>query len=268
MGQVHDEVHKYLPEAAKIPRKVQGSKGARGHHRKAVFVRKRFIDYDFPDIPDGFDQNGEDRRVEISLPEPEPIIIDGFAIEQDVDEDEPLVVSREETVKLPDYRSGARCIICKSVFSDIKEAVLHIHNNHNIKGGCHNIMLDGERLLKAGYMALCYGETNTSLTDKGREVVTARIHKAFRSVPPKGWVKLTGSGLPNDTILPHGPLVTYDHLPVKEEEHKENIEKEQKMETHIDTKTTDTHSDHIVTKEEAPTNDILYKPSETSVLVT
>ena len=128
-------------------------------------------------------------------------------IEQDVDQDEPLLVTREEPVKMPDYGgSGARCIICKSVFSETKEAVYHIHQIHSIGGGSQQLMLDADRLLKAGYLTLCYGETTTSITEKGQPRRRKRVHPSFRPVPPPGLVKLMGTGLPNDTKPPLGPL--------------------------------------------------------------
>ena len=58
-----DQVHKYLPERAKIPAKVQKGKGGRHSKRGAVFLRKRFTKFDFPDIPDGFKPKGEERAV-------------------------------------------------------------------------------------------------------------------------------------------------------------------------------------------------------------
>ena len=83
------------------------------------------------------------------------IEMDGFVIELEVDADEQLMVSREEPYKPPDYRcacqrkhlhlfyifsffsGGARCIICMSVFSEITEAVSHIHKTHDIQvRGC------------------------------------------------------------------------------------------------------------------------------------
>ena len=59
--------------------------------------------------------------------------MDGFEIELDVDFDEPLMVSRDEPYKAPEYSGGAKCIICASVFAETVEAVLHIHKIHNIK---------------------------------------------------------------------------------------------------------------------------------------
>ena len=58
-----DQVHKYLPERAKIPARVQKGKGGRHSKRGAVFLRKRFTKFDFPDIPDGFKPKGEERAV-------------------------------------------------------------------------------------------------------------------------------------------------------------------------------------------------------------
>ena len=109
-----------MPERAKIPAKVQKGKGGRHSKRGAVFLRKRFTKFDFPDIPDGFKPKGEERGVivpekvkedeprtpllTITFQEAEVIEMDGFVIELDVDPDEPLMVSREEPYKPPDYR--------------------------------------------------------------------------------------------------------------------------------------------------------------------
>ena len=73
----------------------------------------------------------EIRHSQLVFQEAEVIEMDGFVIELDVDPDEPLMVSREEPYKPPDYRyfqsltfenhfdfifclysGGARCIIC------------------------------------------------------------------------------------------------------------------------------------------------------------
>jgi hypothetical protein len=202
MGQTHDEVHKYLPERAKIPRKVQKGDGSRGNRRGAVFVRRRFVNFDFPDLPDGFDPKGETREVTEVTKEPEVLEVDGFVIELELVPDEPLVVSREEPYKPPQYSGGANCIICKSEFSEVVEAVGHIHRVHNIKGGSPHVMLDIDRLLKAGYLALRHGETETRLTERGRRVRRKKTHPAFRAAPPAGLVRLVGTGLPNDTRPP------------------------------------------------------------------
>jgi len=202
MGQVHDEVHKYLPERAKIPAKVQKGKGGRHSKRGTVFVRRRFTKFDFPDIPDGFKPKGEERAVVVPEKEPEVIEMDGFVIELEVDADEQLMVSREEPYKPPDYSGGARCIICMSVFSEITEAVSHIHKTHDIQGGAPHLMLDAERLLKAGYLALCHGDTKTSLTEKGSRPRRRRLHKMFRAKAATGTEKLIGTGLPLGTKPP------------------------------------------------------------------
>jgi len=207
MGQVHDEVHKYLPERAKIPARVQKGKGGRHSKRGAVFLRKRFTKFDFPDIPDGFKPKGEERAVVVPEKEAEVIKMDGFVIELDVDADEQLMVSREEPYKPPDYSGGARCIICMSVFAETTEAVSHIHETHNIQGGSPHLMLDAERLLKAGYLALCHGDTKTSLTEKGSRPRRRRVHKMLRAKASAGTEKLVGTGLPLTTKPPSRRLV-------------------------------------------------------------
>ena len=90
-------------------------------------------------------------------------IIDGFEVEDIWDDEEPLFVSREDPVTMPDY-SGKRppimvtfclllclgdsalCGICKmqgknSYFRDIVDAVLHVHSDHGVLGGSQILML-------------------------------------------------------------------------------------------------------------------------------
>ena len=97
-------------------------------------------------------------------------------------------------------------------------------------------MLDAERLLKAGYLALCHGDTKTSLTEKGsrprrRRLVehififdhikvipqhltclniamfASRLHKMLRAKASAGTEKLVGTGLPLTTKPPSRRLV-------------------------------------------------------------
>ena len=63
-------------------------------------------------------------------------------------------------------------------------------------------MLDAERLLKAGYLALCHGDTKTSLTEKGSRPRRRRLHKMFRAKAATGTEKLIGTGLPLGTKPP------------------------------------------------------------------
>ena len=63
-------------------------------------------------------------------------------------------------------------------------------------------MLDAERLLKAGYLALCHGDTKTSLTEKGARPRRRRLHKMFRAKAATGTEKLIGTGLPLSTKPP------------------------------------------------------------------
>ena len=63
-------------------------------------------------------------------------------------------------------------------------------------------MLDAERLLKAGYLALCHGDTKTSLTEKGARPRRRRLHKMFRAKAAIGTEKLIGTGLPLGTKPP------------------------------------------------------------------
>ena len=107
------------------------------------------------------------------------IIIDGFEIETVIEDEEPLFVSREDPVTMPDYSGdSALCGICKvqgknSFFSDIVDAVKHVHKEHGVLGGSQILMLgmsvsspersclflilflsDADRMLKSGYLSL------------------------------------------------------------------------------------------------------------------
>ena len=94
---------------------------------------------------------------------------DGFQIEIVWDDEEPLFVSREEELTMPDYsgKSG-RCSICKSTFADIIDAVFHIHERHGIMGGSQHIMLDADRLLKGGYISIPLETVNTAISEAGQ----------------------------------------------------------------------------------------------------
>ena len=148
MGQVHNEVEKYLPDIAKIPQSVQG-KGGKSRLRRAniVHYKKRNVDWIFPEAPEGWDPRGEVREITPPQPEPARVVIDGFEIVNEVDEDvEPLFVTRDDPLVMPDYdgKSG-ECCLCRSAFADIVDAVLHIHARHGILGGSQHIMLDADR---------------------------------------------------------------------------------------------------------------------------
>lgn len=162
VGQVHEEVEKYLPAYAKIPASVQG-KSAKLYTRNrrlkldAVLVRKNDLYGVWPEPPDGFNPATREiiEPIEEEEEEEAPVYQDGFLIESVWDDEEPLFVSREEEIVMPDY-SGARakCCICGTYFQDIIDSVLHVHEAHGLLGGPQIIMLDADRMLKAGYICL------------------------------------------------------------------------------------------------------------------
>jgi len=154
VGQTHNEVDKYLPASAKIPSSVQGKGGARRRRMKGVLY---CLTEEFPRKPPGW--NPATREIEDEDTEEKPnIILDG--IEEIIDDEEPLFVSREDPVTMPDYSGdSALCGICKmngkhSYFNDIVDAVLHVHRDHEVLGGSQILMLDADRMLKAGYLSL------------------------------------------------------------------------------------------------------------------
>ena len=99
---------------------------------------------------------------------------DGFQIEIVWDDEEPLFVSREEEVVMPDYsKARAKCCICgTSDFQDIHHTVLHVKENHGVLGGSQILMLGewivaaiiififnspltaADRMIKSGYISL------------------------------------------------------------------------------------------------------------------
>ena len=76
-------------------------------------------------------------------------------IESVWEDEEPLFVSREEEVVMPDYSgASAKCCICGTEFPDILDCLLHVHQDHEVLGGPQNIMLGQYRVageLLAGY---------------------------------------------------------------------------------------------------------------------
>ena len=63
-------------------------------------------------------------------------------IESVWEDEEPLFVSREEDFVMPDYTgASAKCCICGSIFQDIVDTVLHVHEAHGVLGGPQIIML-------------------------------------------------------------------------------------------------------------------------------
>lgn len=94
-----------------------------------MYAKKRNVGWIFPEIPEGWDPRGDTREITPPQPEPAKVIIDGFEIVNEVDEDvEPLFVTRDDPLVLPDYdgKSG-KCDLCRSTFSEIVDAVFHIH---------------------------------------------------------------------------------------------------------------------------------------------
>ena len=115
-----------------------------------VYAKKRNVGWIFPEIPEGWDPRGDTREITPPQPEPAKVIIDGFEIVNEVDEDvEPLFVTRDDPLVssriyngqirhggvnivtfqvMPDYdgKSG-ECCLCRSTFSEIVDAVFHIH---------------------------------------------------------------------------------------------------------------------------------------------
>ena len=95
----------------------------------------------WPEPPEGF--NPATREILEQEEEEEPqIYVDGFLIETVWEDEEPVFVSREEEVVMPDYSgASAKCCICGSSFQDILHSVHHVHRRHGVLGGPRLIML-------------------------------------------------------------------------------------------------------------------------------
>ena len=135
-----------------------------------VHRRRNQNDWIFPEVPEGYDPNGNVREI---IPEDEknPVVeIDGFQITNEIDEDEePIFCSREDPLIMPDYTNKCGfCELCKSTFEMIEDAVIHIHKRHGILGGSQHIMLDADRLLKGGYLSIPIDNVDTVITDAGK----------------------------------------------------------------------------------------------------
>jgi len=171
LGQVHNEVEKYLPQHAKIPLSVQAKGGGgRRIRRNQAIIKSRDISDDndndnwFPEVPEGYDPKGGVREIfptDAISHFSQTVVIDGFTISNELDEDvEPLMVSRGDVdeIVMPSYEDslGGKCLLCKKnrVHSTISKLVRHVHNRHGILGGSQYLMLDADRLLKGGYIAL------------------------------------------------------------------------------------------------------------------
>ena len=170
MGQVHNEVEKYLPNHAKIPASLQGKGGGgKGRLRRNAVVHKKKSLWVFPEVPEGWDPRGETREFKIEEPELPSVEIDGFKICCHLDEaTEPLLVTRGDTVvNVPDYEGKAgQCRLCLSTFEDIKKAAIHL-KCHGILGGSQHIMILVDRALKAEYLSIPIDGVTTCMTEEG-----------------------------------------------------------------------------------------------------
>ena len=75
----------------------QGKGKSRLRRNNVVYARKRNVGWIFPEVPEGWNPRGETREITPPQPEPAKVIIDGFEITNEVDEDvEPLFVTRDD----------------------------------------------------------------------------------------------------------------------------------------------------------------------------
>lgn len=170
LGQVHNEVEKYLPHNRRIPISVQAKGGGgRRIRRKQAESKGRVSSNNnnkhwFPEVPEGYNPKGGVREIfptDALSHWSQTVVIDGFTISNEMDEDvEPLMVSRGDVdeILMPSYEDslGGRCLVCKNdkKYSLISRLVEHVHRRHGILGGSQYLMLDADRLLKGGYISM------------------------------------------------------------------------------------------------------------------
>jgi len=178
MGQKHNEVVKYLPpEAVKLcPIELQGKSHNRRGRRAAIVIKRRYFGgfMIWPELPEGYDPAGDGRElVEELLDDLEEksnseqkeffsTVVEDMEIVYEIEEDEPIVVKKEGKEDLTDY-TGVRgsCFVCKEEF-EVPEAVLHLHQVHEIEGGSSHIMSDAQSLIDGGFIKLLLGDCNSA----------------------------------------------------------------------------------------------------------
>ena len=154
IAEVHDEVEKYLPERAKIPkaityrrpRKLERTrmKGKLAHNSDSTACR-------FPAIPEGYNSGrGINLNEDGEAYSNGPLVVDGFIIEEQVVEE----AEEEEQSYLLSQDEKLECAVCGEMFSrgHFKPAIKHWKEQHGLRRQGPNLNLDLLSLISAGYL--------------------------------------------------------------------------------------------------------------------
>eukprot|EP00092_Neocalanus_flemingeri_P099956 GFUD01127590.1.p1 GENE.GFUD01127590.1~~GFUD01127590.1.p1 ORF type:complete len:471 (+),score=120.52 GFUD01127590.1:64-1476(+) len=169
LGQTHNMVEKYLPGEARITKRRQISTKL-----LTCRVEKEVLDSDieeeapedfwiWPEIPKGFDLNEKDRRMMSCQTETLNITkIDGFEIKfmKELKEDK----INQNSPNASDKVQSVMCRVCKQKFSGVQTIVLHIQNDHRMKGP-GNLDKHFQTLVKCGYVLLSVDEKKSNPQD-------------------------------------------------------------------------------------------------------
>eukprot|EP00092_Neocalanus_flemingeri_P019083 GFUD01020673.1.p1 GENE.GFUD01020673.1~~GFUD01020673.1.p1 ORF type:complete len:526 (-),score=126.95 GFUD01020673.1:28-1605(-) len=189
LGQKHDMVEKFLPEEARIPKRGTYSNRRLSTKQVTCRVEKEVLETDFeeeapkdfwiwPEIPKGFDLNVEDRRMRSCQTETlHATKINGFEIEfmEELKEDE----INQNSLNVSDEVQSVMCRVCKQKFSGVKTFVLHIQNDHRMKGP-GNLDKHFQTLVKCGYVLLIVDEKKSNPQENhpaSKMIATSRICK-------------------------------------------------------------------------------------------
>eukprot|EP00092_Neocalanus_flemingeri_P089296 GFUD01112990.1.p1 GENE.GFUD01112990.1~~GFUD01112990.1.p1 ORF type:complete len:242 (-),score=62.22 GFUD01112990.1:28-753(-) len=167
-------VEEFLPEEARIPKRGTYSNRRLSTKQVTCRVEKEVLETDFeeeapkdfwiwPEIPKGFDLNVEDRRMRSCQTETlHATKINGFEIEfmEELKEHE----INQNSLNVSDEVQLVMCRVCKQKFSGVKTFVLHIQNDHRMKGP-GNLDKHFQTLVKCGYVLLIVDEKKSNPQD-------------------------------------------------------------------------------------------------------
>ena len=154
IAEVHDEVEKYLPERAKIPKAITyrrprkrertRMKGKLAHNSDSTACR-------LPAIPEGYNSGrGINLSEDGEANSNGPLVVDGFIIEEQVVEE----AEEEEQSYLLSQDEKFECAVCGEMFSrgHFKPASTHWKEQHGLRKQGPYLNLDLLSLISAGYL--------------------------------------------------------------------------------------------------------------------
>ena len=141
MGQVHEKVERYLPEAARIPKEISESATRRGRKARKGMPGQPIPS---PSVSKGKSRAARGRRRGVGR-------MAGCVVARRV---LGLVVEREVVVDEPPGHcpdtGGARCAVCGAAFPGTRSVVDHLMGEHGVRSR-PPLLLAARRLQVAGY---------------------------------------------------------------------------------------------------------------------